>query len=201
MDPGRRGLTAMRCCVVPTVHLITQAIRIGIALHPPTGVEEAGLLEVVEAEAEASPHSDLQPQARTQLLWVRAPLAVGMTTLLVLMPTPERRPVPRGHHHTGVARPCRGPVGGVVLAQMVLAGVLVPIATKTHRPVGRMSLVLQASRRHRLSGVPRQRNGERLATSGGPPAVRGVPLERIWDLVGEKSRFRTRAANHLRLRI
>jgi hypothetical protein len=173
-----------------------------------------------------------------------------------MIATLERRPVPWEHHLAGVARPGQRAVGGVVLAQMVLAGGLARITMKTHRTDGRMSLVLQASRRHRLSGIPRQVNGDPLATGlgplatggdplamrggplemswsllatrgdplgtgwslpvtggdllatswdlvvgGGPLAMRGGPLEPIRDLVGEKPRFRIRAARHLQQRL
>lgn len=141
-------------------------------------------------------------------------------------------------------------MGGVALAQMVLAGDLAPITMKTHQTDGQMSLVLQASRRPRLNGIPRQADGDPLATGGGPletgrgplatdgdpletdwsllamrgdplgtgwslpvmdgdllatnwdlvagggPLVRGGLLEPIRDLVGEKPRFRIRAAGH-----
>ena len=81
-------------------------------------------------------------------------------------------------------------MGGVVLAQMVLAGgLLAPITMKTHQTDGRMSLVLQANRRPRLSGIPRQVDGNPLATGGGPLAVDrgplatgGDPLETGWSL-------------------
>jgi hypothetical protein len=72
------GRTALRCNVVPTVHSFIQATRIGTAL---LCVEEAGLLKV--AAVGASPHSDLQLQARTYLPWARigaALLALGMTS-------------------------------------------------------------------------------------------------------------------------
>ncbi len=81
MDLERRGQMALRYSVVPIVNLFTQATRNGIALHPPLSVEEMGPLKV--AAAAANPHSDLQLQARTRLLWEKdgaAPLALGMTT-------------------------------------------------------------------------------------------------------------------------
>ena len=78
-------------------------------------------------------------------------------------------------------------LAGAVRARMILAGVRVPKTTGNHPTDGRMNLVLQASRRLRLSGIPRQ----------GPLAMGGEPVEPIWDLIGEVPRSPTKAKKHL----
>lgn len=129
MDLGRRGRMALRCIVYPIVNSFTQATQLGIALQPPQSVEEEGLLKV--AAVAANPHSvHRQLQAPLRAKNGAAPLVLGVNTWLVLIATPERRPVPGEYHHAGVAR--QRAAGGVVLAQVALAGGLAPTTTKPH---------------------------------------------------------------------
>ena len=74
-------------------------------------------------------------------------------------------------------------MGGVVPAHLVLAGGLAPMTMKIHQMDGRMSLLLQANRRPRLSGIPRQADGDPLATGRGPLATDGDLLETDWSLL------------------
>lgn len=67
MDPVRRGLTALRFRVFPTVHSSTPVTQIGIALGLPQFVEEADLL--MAAVDEVNLPLGHQLRERTHTLW------------------------------------------------------------------------------------------------------------------------------------
>lgn len=190
MDLGRHGRMVSTNIVPLTVDLFIQATRIGIALHPPARVEEARLKVVADGVNLLPGH---QLQVQTPPLWVRNGVLLrqpGTTTSrLASVPTPQRRQVPAEHPHTRVAGEHRGPMGGVTLAQVVLAGEPWPITTRKHQTSG-MSLLLGAKSHHRHNWIRSQWDGDPLAVGCG---IRGP----TWDLAGEKTRFRTILAKHL----